>query len=45
LRALAGILTATDCARARAAAARIEELGANRTKPLREELERWFSEP
>ena len=43
LRALVGILTETDRARARAAAARIEELGANRSKPLREELERWLT--
>lgn len=42
LRALVGILTETDRTRARAAAARIEELGANRSKPLRDELERWF---
>lgn len=45
LRALVGILTETDRARARAAAARIVELDANRSKPLREELERWFSAP
>jgi predicted nucleotidyltransferase len=45
LRALVAVLTETDRARARAAAARIEELGANRSKPLREELERWFGAP
>lgn len=45
LRGLVGILTETDRARARAAVARIEELGANRSKPLREELERWFGAP
>ena len=43
LRALVGILTETDRARARAAAVRIEELGANRSKALREELEQWFA--
>lgn len=43
LRALVGVLTETDRARARAAAARIEDQGANRSKPLREELERWLT--
>ena len=43
LRALVATLTEPDRARARAAAARIEELGANRSKPLREDLERWLA--
>lgn len=43
LRALVATLTEADRARARAATARIEELGANRSKPLRDELERWLS--
>lgn len=45
LRALVDILTESDRARARAAAARIEEVGANRSKALREELERWLDAP
>lgn len=45
LRALVATLTEADRARARAATARIEELGANRSKPLREELERWLVTP
>lgn len=45
LRNLIATLTEADRALARAATARIEELGANRSKPLREELERWFSAP
>lgn len=44
LRVLIATLTQADRARARAATARIEELGANRSKPLREELERWLGE-
>ena len=44
LRALVATLSAADRGRARAATARIEELGANRSKPLREELERWLGE-
>jgi predicted nucleotidyltransferase len=42
LRALIATLTEADRARARAATARIEELRANRSKPLRDELERWL---
>ncbi len=42
LRALIATLTESDRARARAATARIEELGANRSKRLREELELWL---
>jgi hypothetical protein len=42
LRALVATLTESDRARARAATARIEELGANRSKRLRQELERWL---
>ena len=42
LRALIATLTEADRVRARAATARIEELGANRSKPLRKELELWL---
>jgi predicted nucleotidyltransferase len=42
LRALIATLTEADRARARAATVRIEELRANRSKPLRDELERWL---
>lgn len=42
LQALIRNLTALDRERARNAATRIEELGANRSKRLREELERWL---
>lgn len=42
LRALIATLTEADRARARAATTRIEELGANRSKPLRAELELWL---
>lgn len=45
LRALVATLTEADRARARAATARIEELGANRSKPLSDELERWLVTP
>jgi len=43
LHALIATLTEADRARARLATARIVTLGANRSKPLREELERWLS--
>jgi hypothetical protein len=42
LQSLRGNLSPIDRERARQAVARIEELGANRSKPLREELERWL---
>jgi predicted nucleotidyltransferase len=42
LRALIATLTEADRAQARAATARIEELRANRSKPLRHELELWL---
>ncbi len=45
LRALMAQLTMPDRLRARAAVSRIEELGANRSKPLRAELERWLNHP
>ena len=45
LRALIATLTEADRARARAATARIEALGANRSKPLSADLERWFGAP
>jgi hypothetical protein len=44
LRALVATLSEADRARARAATSRIEELGANRSKALREELERWLAD-
>jgi hypothetical protein len=43
LRALVSRLTEDDRALARAAVARIEQLGANRAKPLGADLERWLS--
>ena len=42
LRALVQTLTPRDRQRARAAAARIEEIGANRSKSLRDDVERWL---
>ncbi|HXG55168.1 MAG TPA: nucleotidyl transferase AbiEii/AbiGii toxin family protein [Vicinamibacterales bacterium] len=42
LHALIATLTEADRAHARLATARIVTLGANRSKPLREELERWL---
>lgn len=45
LRALIATLTEADRARARAATERIEALGANRSKPLSADLERWFAAP
>ena len=45
LRLLIATLTESDRARARAATARIEELGANRSKRLREDLELWLGAP
>jgi hypothetical protein len=44
LHALVATLTEADRKRARAATARIEELGANRSKPLRAELELWLAD-
>jgi hypothetical protein len=43
LRALVSRLTENDRALARAAVARSEQVGANRAKPLRADLERWLS--
>lgn len=43
LRALRTHLTNRDRELARAAVARIEERGANRSKPLREDFERWLA--
>ena len=43
LRALVSRLSPDDRARARAAVARIEDVGANRSKPLRADLEHWLS--
>jgi predicted nucleotidyltransferase len=42
LRALVAVLTPLERVRARAAALRIEEVGANRSKPLTRDLERWL---
>ena len=42
LHALVANLTVADCERARVAVARIEALGANRSKRLGEDLERWL---
>jgi hypothetical protein len=44
LRALKDGLTPIERARARTAASRIEKIGANRSKPLRHDLERWLED-